>query len=68
MGKRKKSKRLKLRRGSRLKLKSGNFARVLKTPKPNDNTVTTHTYKIKKWDEDRIGQIPFGHIAKVVRY
>jgi len=61
---------LKVRKGSRLKLKEGLFARVEKTPKPHETTV-----EVKKYAGNYVGDIvpvfvtiPFGHIAEVVRY
>jgi len=67
----KKKAKLKVREGSRLKLKEGLFARVERTPKPHETTL-----KVKKYIPDYTGRlviptfvtIPFGHIESVERF
>jgi hypothetical protein len=64
-----KTERIKVREGSRLKLQNGNFARVKETPNPFETTV-----KIKEYNQNPKQQaytyrtIPMGQIAQVVRY
>jgi len=60
----KKEKRLQVKKGSRLKLKNGKFARVEEKPKMNDMTVLVKVYE----EVNNIRVIPLGQISEVVRY
>lgn len=68
MGKKKiaqKAKRFELRKGSRLKLKNGKYARCEGNPKFNDMTILVKVYEDKG---DDVRNIPLGQISELVRY
>ena len=70
---RKKSKSVKVKKGSRLKLKSGEFAMAQETPESHATTVEVKVYTgkgrtILNLAKDNFTRIPIGQIAEVVRY
>jgi hypothetical protein len=68
MGKRKsKLKKVEVRKGSRLKLKDGKFAKAEESLKANHTTILVKVYGCREVDSDAVINIPVGQIAEVVR-